>query len=162
MKLIYRKEDIIRGALIYTSGDTVASLMLNEFSLIRVLGIAFIGATLYAIEIPNYFLWIDRKIEGAKSKFKNFQRGLLAFAFFNPLWIARHILFINLFLGRYENINWNLLIVGLYSFTAKIPISLGANYLIQNTVPFKWRFAASALVTALFAIYYAVSETLFK
>lgn len=162
MKLVYRKEDIIRGAIIYTSGDTIASLMLDEFSFFRVLGIAFIGATLYAIEIPNYFLWIDKKLESHKSKMKNMYRGLLAFAFFNPLWIARHILFINLLLGRFENINWNLLMIGLYSFTAKIPISLGANYIIQNKISFKWRFAASALFTALLAIYYAVSETLFK
>lgn len=158
----YRKEDIIRGALIYASGDTIASLMLNEFSWLRVLGIAFIGATLYAIEIPNYFLWIDRRLESARSKLRNTYRALLAFAFFNPLWIARHILFINLFLGRYENINWNLLAIGFYSFTAKIPISLGANYLIQNKIPYRWRFAASATFTALLAIYYAVSQTLFK
>lgn len=161
MKLIYKKEDILRGALIYASGDTIASYLLDEFSFYRMLGIALIGATLYAFEIPNYFLWIDKKLEHSVSKFKNISRGLLAFAFFNPVWIARHILFINILSGRAEDISWNLLVIGFYSFTVKIPVSLGVNYLIQNVIPLKWRFASSAAFTAILAIYYAISEVLF-
>jgi hypothetical protein len=125
------------------------------------LGIALLGATLYAFEIPNYFMWIDKKLDYSVSKFKSIYRGLLAFAFFNPLWIARHILFINLLSGRAEDVSWNLLVIGLYSFTVKIPVSLVVNYLIQNLIPLKWRFASSAVFTAILAIYYAISEVLF-
>jgi len=48
------------------------------------------------------------------------------------------------------------------SFVANIPISFVANYLIQNKFKLPWRFMASAIFSALMAIYYAMSETIFK
>ena len=42
-----------------------------------------------------------------------------------------------------------------------IPVSLIANYLIQNKVRLDWRFISSALFSALMAVYYALSETIF-
>ena len=60
--LIYKKQNIIRGSMIYCAGDTIAALILNEFMWSRMLGILLIGATIYAFEIPNYFAWIDRKV----------------------------------------------------------------------------------------------------
>jgi len=38
-----------------------AAVLLNEFSVFRLLGMMLIGCTVYAVEIPNYFLWIDNK-----------------------------------------------------------------------------------------------------
>lgn len=162
MNLFYRRSDILRGALIYSSGDTIAALILNEFSIIRVIGIILIGATFYAFEIPNYFSWIDKKVGDENTTSKSLKRTLLALLYFNPIWIARHLLFINVFKGDHSAINLYLLVIGLYSFLLNVPISFIMNYLIQNKVKLKWRFTASAIFSALMAIYYAMSEVLFK
>jgi len=132
----------------------------NEFQLDRALGILIIGATLYATEIPTYFGWIDRRF-AKDDRWNPLKKAVLAQAFFNPLWIARHLLFIRLFSGRWNEIDWQLLRIGLDSFLLILPIGLLMNYLIQNRVPLTWRFLASALYSALMAIYFALSEVLF-
>jgi len=70
IKLQYTKANILRGAIIYSSGDLIASLLLGEFSMYRLVGMIVLGATLYALEIPNYFAWIEVKtkdITGTKN-----------------------------------------------------------------------------------------------
>lgn len=121
-----------------------------------------IGATVYAFEIPNYFAWIDRKTGGLNGIQKTLAKTGLAIAYFNPLWIFRHLAFIKLFSGNYEQINSGLLLVALWSFLANIPISFIANFIIQNKIKLDWRFLASAIFSALMAIYYALSETIFN
>ena len=61
--LEYSKSNILRGALIYSAGDTIASILLDDFTLYRLIGMMFLGATLYAFEIPNYFQWIVKKTQ---------------------------------------------------------------------------------------------------
>ncbi|WP_272148534.1 hypothetical protein [Tenacibaculum aiptasiae] len=78
------------------------------------------------------------------------------------MWIFRHLAFIKLFTGNYDLINSQLLIIACWSFLANIPISFIANYLIQNKIRLDWRFMASAIFSALMAIYYALSETIFN
>ncbi|MCD2257754.1 hypothetical protein [Psychroserpens luteolus] len=121
-----------------------------------------IGATFYAFEIPNYFDWIVKKTHHLKGIKATLTKTGLAILYFNPLWIARHLLFIKLFSGQFEAIGWPLLEIAFWSFAANILISFVANYLIQNRFKLKWRFLASALFSALMAIYYALSETLFS
>lgn len=161
MKFRYRRFDIILGILIYSSGDTAASLMLSEFSIWRLLGMMFIGGTVYAFEIPNYFRWIDYRTGGLKGMQASLLRTGLAFLYFNPLWIARHLLFIQVFSGNWGGINFNLLKLGLYSFIVNIPITFIANYAIQNKISLKWRFLASAVFSSLMVFYYALSKVLF-
>jgi len=161
MKLNYSKSNIIRGGLIYTLGDTIAALIGNDFSWMRMLGILIIGATLYAFEIPNYFSWIDRKVRNTGTFLSSIKRASIAMLYFNPLWIARHILFIKLFSGHFNEINWKLISIGFMSFLVNIPVSLGANYLIQNKIPLKHRFLASAIFSGLMAIYYSLSAQWF-
>lgn len=120
-----------------------------------------IGATLYAFEIPNYFSWIVKKTNKLKGLKLTLTKTTLAIAYFNPLWIARHLLFIKLFSGNLNDINMHLLVIALWSFLANIPISFIANYIIQNKIHLNWRFLASAIFSALMAIYYALSETIF-
>lgn len=127
----------------------------------RLLGIAFIGATVYAFEIPNYFNWIDKKTIHQNGIKKTLTKTLLAILYFNPLWIARHLLFIKLFSGLFNEISSTLLTISFWSFVINIPISFIANYLIQNKIKLKWRFLASAVFSGLMAIYYALSEILF-
>ena len=120
-----------------------------------------VGATIYALEIPNYFTWIDGRAAKDTRIFASFRRTGLAMLYFNPLWIARHLFLIKLFSGLWQEITCGLLVLGFWSFLANVPISLAGNYLIQNKLPLKWRFFASATFSALMAIYYAMSEALF-
>jgi len=162
LKFQYTKANIIRGALIYSTGDLIASLLLGEFSFYRLLGMIVLGATLYAFEIPNYFAWIQKKTAALSGMKQTLAKTGLAILYFNPLWIARHLLFIKLFSGHINDISLNLLQIAFLSFLVNIPISFIVNYLIQNKVSLNWRFMASAIFSALMAIYYAMSEVLFK
>ena len=158
MALQYKISDIAKGGLIYAGGDTVAALIAQEFDEIRMLGMVLIGATVYAFEIPNYFRWLDRKVVAIGTWQSSLYRTLLAMLYFNPLWIARHVLFIKLLTGAYEEIAWSLIWVGAISFAVNIPVSLTANYLIQNRIGFNYRFLASAVFSGLMAIYYSLSD----
>lgn len=162
MHLQYTKSNIVRGALIYSTGDLIAALLLGEFSIYRLLGMMLIGATLYAVEIPNYFSWIESKTQSILGIRKTLAKTGLAILYFNPIWIARHLLFIKLFSGNFNQINLNLLYIAGLSFVVNIPISFIANFIIQNKVHLDWRFMASAIFSALMAIYYASSEMLFN
>ena len=160
-RFLYTRSNVIRGALIYSAGDTIAALLLNEFSWVRLLGMVLIGATVYAFEIPNYFKWIE-KITSRISGYKlSLAKTSLAIAYFNPVWIFRHLIFIKLFTDHLDQIDISLFQIALWSFLVNIPISFMANYVIQNKVHLNWRFLASAIFSALMAIYYAMSETIF-
>ena len=162
MKLRYTKNNILRGAIIYASGDTIASLLLHEFSWMRLLGMMLIGATVYAFEIPNYFAWIEERTKNQTGWKLQFSKTSLAILYFNPLWISRHLLFIMLMSGHIRELSWDLIRIGSLSFLVNIPISLVANYIIQNIIHLKWRFFSSAVFSALMAIYYALSVVIFK
>jgi len=160
--VIYTKNNILKGAIIYATGDTIAALILGEFSELRLLGMVLIGATFYAFEIPNYFKWIETETQNLKGLTYLLSKTGLAIAYFNPLWIARHLFFIKLFSRQFNALNWSIINIALISFAVNIPISFFANFIIQTKTPFKWRFLASAVFSALMAIYYALSETLFS
>ena len=162
MKFQLSRKDILRGALIYASGDTTASLILQEFMWSRLIGIMLIGATVYAFEIPGYFRWIDTKVLHLKGFSKSLIRTGLAILYFNPLWIARHLFFIQLFSGLLDKVSWDILRIASWSFLLNIPIIFIANYLIQNKVNLKYKFMTSALFSALLAVYYALSKVLFS
>ncbi len=157
----YRFSNALRGMLIYGSGDTAAALILGEFSLVRMIGMALVGAVVYAIEVPNWFHWIDKRVQDRCDWRSALQRTGLALLYFNPVWIARHLLFIQLFSANWQQIDWSLLSLGCYSFLVNIPIAAIANYLIQNRLSFRWRFTASALFSACMALYYALAPHLF-
>lgn len=161
MNLHYRIPDIIRGGLTYMAGDTVAALITDEFSLWRTLGMFVIGATVYAFEIPNYFAWIDKKATGKGRLHATTLRTALAILYFNPLWIARHLLFLKLLMCRFDEIGWGLLATGGISFAVNIPLIVVANFLIQNVIALRWRFVASAVFSGLMAVYYALSAVWF-
>jgi hypothetical protein len=163
MRFIPDKKDSFKGAFIYAAGDTIAALILGDFSIIRLLGMMLIGATIYAWEIPSYFRWIDRRTKGIEHKIKHaFTRTLLAFLYFNPLWIARHLIFIAILSSNPENITYTLLKTAIISWFFNIPISIIGNAIIQLGLPLKWRFAGSAIFSGLMAIYYAMSGVWFN
>jgi hypothetical protein len=137
-------------------------LVLGDFRFTRLIGVMAVGATVYALEIPNYFRWIDRKVSTAVPWKRAAARTALAIAYFNPLWIARHLLFIYLASGRLEAIRPELLAVGLESWLALVPAAVIGNYVIQVKLPLRWRFFGSALFSALTAVYYALGEVIFN
>ena len=157
----FTRNNILKGALIYSTGDTIAALLVGEFSWFRVFGIVIVGATIYAFEIPNYFIWIEKQTKKYSGLKLSIYKTALAILYFNPLWIARHLFFIMLFSGKFNEISWDILRISSLSFLVNIPISATANYLIQNKMPYRLRFMASAIFSALMAIYYALSMMLF-
>ncbi|MFT5779317.1 MAG: hypothetical protein ACI837_002274 [Crocinitomicaceae bacterium] len=166
MGLEYKPSNIAKGGLIYAAGDTLAVLITNGFVFadldwFRIVGILVIGATIYTLEIPNYFKWIDRKVPSTGTTKNAFGRASMAMLYINPLWIARHVLFIQLLSGNYDTIGWSILLTGVISFAVNIPVSLFANYLIQNKISLKHRFLASAIFSGLMAIYYSLSDVWF-
>lgn len=153
-------KDAFYGGLIYCAGDTIATIISSTFYYPRMLGILLLGATLYAMEIPTYFRWLNRHFD--KSGYLNpFKRMFMAVAFFNPLWTARHLLFIKLLSGQPQNISMNLLTIASLSFVYSLPTALPVNYMIQNSIPLSWRFIASSIFSAFMAIYFSMSEVLF-
>lgn len=164
----FTRTNIVRGVCVYTLGDTAAMLILGQFSLgqfswLRMLGVACIGGGLYALEIPAYFAWIARKTALLQGWRNALAKTALAWLYFNPFWIARHLLFLKL-LSR-QAIDWTgleaLLHTAWWSFVGSIPISLAGNYVIQNVLPERHRFFGSAVFSGLTAIYYALSARLF-
>ena len=149
------------GVLIYSTGDTIASVVMSEFSIVRMLGMMVIGGTIYAFEIPNYLRWIDTKTARISGLRGQLSKTGLAILYFNPLWITRHLLFIQILQGNWNSINLNLLRLGLYSFAANVPVAIIANYVIQNKIPLKWRFFSSAVFSFLMVVYYAMSQIIF-
>jgi hypothetical protein len=160
MKSLLTKRNSLHGAIIYSLGDSCAALLTGEFQVSRLVGMMLLGGSLYAIEIPLYFAWLKNRFD-KQSLVNGIKRALLAQAFFNPLWIARHLAFINFFSGQFAAIQWNLIGIGLDSFMQILPVTLLVNYVIQNFIPHSWRFFASAVFSTVMAIYYALSEVLF-
>ena len=161
MKIQFTRKNILRGALIYSAGDTVASFILNEFMWSRLAGIILIGATLYAVEIPNYFDWIESRVKVISPFKKSLFKTGLAILYFNPLWIARHLAIIQISSGKITTLSWDILRIASWSFLVNIPISIVANYMIQNKIKAGCRFYASAVFSALMAVYYALAKVLF-
>lgn len=153
--------DGLRGLIIYASGDSVASLISGEFRWSRLLGMMLVGGAVYATEIPNYFRWIDRRVPQRSGVKAHLFRTALALLYFNPLWIARHLIFIRCFAGEWHAIDWGLLWLAASSFAANAPISVLANYLIQNHLSIRWRFLGSALFSTLMAVFYPLSAVWF-
>jgi len=148
------------GAIVYALGDSIATLMTGQFLFQRMLGMMALGGGLLAWEIPTYFQYLERRFH--KPGYWNaIKRMMLAALFFNPLWIARHMLFIKVFAGQWQEIALNILMIASQSFIYCFPISLLVNYTIQNKVPLSWRFTVSSFYSALMAIYFALSEVFF-
>lgn len=160
MKPLLTKRNSFHGAVVYALGDSCAALLTDEFQISRMVGMMLLGGTLYAIEIPCYFAWIERRFK-EQGIVNGIKRALIAQAFFNPLWIARHIVFIKCFSGQFASVQWGLIGIGLDSFVQIAPFSLLANYTIQNFIPYPWHFLAGAAFSTLMAVYYSLSEVLF-
>jgi len=155
-----QKINVIRGAVVYSVFDAIAALFLDQFSWLRFFGIMIVGATIYSFEIPNYFRWIELKCAKYQGYKQQLRKTLYAVIYFNPLWIARHLLIIDLLtLGTSS---WSILMIALKSFMVNIPIAIIANFAIQNKVELRYRYLVSALFSGVMAVYYAFSTSIFN
>jgi len=152
------KKNILIGAVIYSSFDAIAALIISEFSFTRLFGMMIIGATIYSYEIPTYFKWIENK--SINLKYKKISKPMFALIYFNPIWIARHLFFIDML--TYGHSDYSIIIIATKSFIVNIPISLITNYLIQNYSSLDYRYTLSAFYSGIMAIYYALSKILFQ
>ncbi len=159
-KWIIERSEIIKGAITFGVFDTIAAIILGEFSWLRLFGMTLIGGSIYAIEIPSFFAWIENKSKSMSQSGGKWFKTLMTVAYFNPLWIARHMCFI--YLLNQQSISWDVLGAAWQSFVYGMPVSVVINYLIQNQVPIKHRFLVSSLFSGCMAIFYAVSAVIFK
>jgi hypothetical protein len=103
--------------------------------------------------MPGHLNWLGRTIGGM--------------AYFNPLWIARHIFFIYLATHHFQfetnpvSVVGDCLKVGCQSFITNLPLSLLGNYVIQEKLPSDLRFAGSATLSAVMASLYAIEYWFF-
>jgi len=157
------KKDVFWGGVLFAIGDTIAALILDQFTVLRLIGMFVIGATVYAFEIPNFFKWIERKTaEKYKGVKRKIFKTLAVVIFFNPIWIFRHSVFIYLLLGRFQLINASLFQASVVAFLYNMPVSFFGNYFIQNKLELKWRFIVNAIFSALLTTYYSLSSILFN
>jgi hypothetical protein len=162
MWIRYEKRDVLFGLTVYAAGDTIATLILGVFDPLRMLGMMLVGATVYAFEIPNYCERIEICSERVCGRLRtSLTKTGLALLYFNPLWIARHLLFIALFSGNWTEVDLSILMTALVSWLVNIPLSVTGNAVVQLAVPLRWRFLASAVFSGLLAIYYALSGVWF-
>lgn len=156
-----RRRAVQVGA-IYCAGDTVACLISGQLLAVRMLGVFLLGTTVYAIEIHNYFALVRARVPAPKTSRARWSRAMLAVAWFNPLWIARHQFFLKGFSGSLGVPGTNLIVLGSVSFLVNLPVALVVNYLIQNAVAAPRRVYASAAYSAATAVFYALMEIWFQ
>lgn len=152
--------DRLTGLIAYPAGDAVAQVILGEFSTARVLVLSIVGAVVYGFEIPRWFAYIHRKFSHPVA------RTALAMAYFNPLWIGRHLFVIavalnpGLILSAHEI--WSVLVscvvAGAKSFGGALILSVLGNYVIQTIIPLRYRFLGSSIFSGIMAVYYALSR----
>ena len=156
------RQNMLRGALVYPLGDALATALSGHWSAGRMLGVAAVGATLYAVEIPWVFGHIQTLSKRIASPAKaGWLRAGLALAYFNPIWIVRHIFFLRLFAGEPLGTLDMLLRTAALSFAANLPLTLIGNAVIQMRVRLEHRFLASAIFSGLMASFLALWERAF-
>jgi hypothetical protein len=176
-----RFTNLLIGWTVYPAGDLIAQLISREFSLLRLVIMAIAGGVIYRFEVPRWFRLLDRyqfrpetlsrhpslRLLAREDGHLNWLgRTMGAILYFNPLWIARHMLFIRLgtnpasFAAPGAAV-MNALLVGTKSFLVNLPISIAGNYVIQMRLPLRWRFLGSSIFSGLLAAAYALAYRYF-
>lgn len=173
------------GWVLYPVGDLAGQIIMGQFSIIRFCVLAVVGGIIYRWEIPRWFGYIEkvRFTAQSKEKYPGFSliltesddkfaltwlgKAICAALFFNPLWIARHLIFISCALTPLAQIDFFQLVgstlkVGTISFFTNLPIALIGNYIIQKHLPLKFRFLGSAVLTTILNAKYAIEYVYFS
>ncbi len=177
--------NILEGCLVYGLGDLLAQIILGTPSIIRTIGVGFIGGTVYALEVPLWFRMIEGTFCHATDKIRACQlfkepnqenicyldykgRTLMAMSYFNPVWIARHMFFLSLLNAMSADIAFispfrvflHLIPVAVKSFLICIPITVIGNFVVQNRIKMKYRLIGSAVLSAICVFWFAISKVL--
>jgi len=164
------------GWFLYPAGDLLGQSILGHVNVYRLIAIALIGGLLYRLEVPAWFRFLDHfriwRPDSAllrpflcsterPARLNWLGRTIGAMLYFNPLWVARHLMVIMLATTSLPELNASTalaaaLSMGLKSFLTNLPLSVLGNYLVQQQVPLKYRFLASATLSGIFAAVYAI------
>lgn len=173
------------GWIVYPLGDLVGQLIVGEVNFLRAGILMLAGGLIYRLEIPAWFKLIDSvsprrhtienhafltlvtRTDQDAVKLNWLGRTVGAMAYFNPVWIARHMMFIMLATTSFAKVSLATfflaaLSTGSISFLTNLPLSFLGNYLIQVHLPLRYRFLGSALFTTLLTIKYAIEYRLFN
>lgn len=170
--------DKISGLIIYPLGDLIAQIILDDISLLRVLFVALLGRFVYAVEIPKWFGFLATlkkrtnstgisqifwEKESEKPRLSSFGKTIGATLWFHPLWIARHMLVLelaNILFGKTNFITFlpEAIMLGVLSYIGQLPIAIIVNYIIICKLNERTRFIWSSVFSGLLAIYYAVGR----
>lgn len=178
-----KTSNLLVGWLVYPAGDLAGQAIMGDINLWRTLIVALAGGIIYRWEVPAWFRFLDRARlseeraqrhrvlavffqatpEGRKLNWMG--RTLGAMGYFNPLWIARHAFFLSL--AGVRDLGLTLIVTeslkrGAASFVTNLPLSVVGNYLVQQKTSPKHRFFASATLTGVLTIKYAIEHALFK
>lgn len=85
LKRVFKPVNILAAIVIYPLGDAIAQLITGHYSLERSLLMMLMGLY-YSFEIPLVFAEMRAHFEGV------WTRTWLCVLYFNPVWIARHVL----------------------------------------------------------------------
>jgi len=169
----------VAGWLVYPLGDLIGQLIGGNLNIARIVAIALAGGIIYRREIPAWFAFLVRfKVSPSTARRFPFMRLILkddadglklnwlgrtlgATIYFNPLWMARHMMIIMLATHSWVTFNWaqalaDALVLGVKAYVCNLPMTLVGNYIIQERLPFKYRLAGSSLLSALVSIVYAL------
>lgn len=175
--------NLLIGWVLYPLGDLVGQLIMGEFSALRVLVVMLVGGIFYRLEIPFWFRKLE-SLEISSSSMEKFSilklitgkgepvrlnwlgKTIGATLYFNPLWMARHMFFIICATTPLNDIEVGQAIeqslrTGTMSFFTNLPITVIANYLIQEHLPLKRRFLGSAILTTVLTVKYAIEFRMF-
>ncbi|MEB3286248.1 MAG: hypothetical protein VKJ04_01970 [Vampirovibrionales bacterium] len=183
------RQNFFVALILYSAADFVAQLIVGEFYPWRLVVLSLVGISVYRVEIPRWFSWIEnfRLDEAALSKrpwlggvmahcpnsderlphsgsyrLKPIFKGICSTLYFNPLWIARHMLVLELAthpakikLGLAALMAYCLLL-GAKAFVINAPLSVCLNYILQNKIALRYRFIGSVFVSGFFGILYSL------
>lgn len=153
--------DLISSWTLYPLADLLVQLSMHEFNAMRLVTIALAGGLVYRREIPTWFSQLDL------AKLSGVGRTIGSLIYFNPLWIARHMLFIKIATSSWAEITSGALVLialllGIKSFLLNLPLSLAGNYIIQTKLPVDVRYLGSIVLSGLLAVIYALMASFCK
>lgn len=141
--------------------DLLVQLSMHEFNAMRLVTVALAGGLVYRREIPTWFLQLDL------ANLSGIGRAIGSLIYFNPLWIARHMLFIKIATSSWAEITSGALVfialaLGIKSFLLNLPLSFAGNYIIQTKLPVDVRYLGSIVLSGLLAVIYAIMASFCK
>lgn len=147
--------NFISSWTLYPLADLFVQLIMHEFNILRLLTVALAGGLVYRREIPTWFLQLDL------ARLSGVGRTIGSLIYFNPLWIARHILFLKIATSSWTEIASGALVLaavllGVKSFLLNLPITFLGNYIIQTKLPADVRYLGSIVLSGLLAVIYAM------